>query len=380
MTTFGRTPGRGIRDLARTATDEALADAGISASEVERIFFSNAVGATVTQQEMVRGEVAFRGSDLHGVSLINIENACASGSSAFNIAYGLIAGGQAEVVLAVGAEQLTHVEKERSFKALRGASDIFELGEAGSDEDWTKSILMTYYAAEGRELLRRTDATREDFASIAVKNRDHAGMNPKAQFRTAQTLDDVMNARLIADPLTLTMCSPMTDGGAAVVMCSADYAKRNGITAAVRVRGTEVRGGTGGQHPVAEAAAAVYESTGLHVRDTDVVELHDAAAPAEMIQYSQIGLVSEGDEHTLVRNGDTRLGGRIPVNTSGGLMSRGHAIGATGLAQIVELATQLRGRAGDRQVGDAKRAMAVNTGGWFGGDYAVAVATILESA
>jgi acetyl-CoA acyltransferase len=378
MTTFGRTPGRGVRELAVTAAHDALRDAGVSADAVERIYFGNAVGATVTQQEMVRGEVAFRGSALDGLPVVNVENACASGSSALNIAFGLIAGGQADVVLAVGAEQLTHEDKARSFKALRGASDIDEIGEAGPDEDWTKSVLMTYYAEEGAELLSRTDATREDFARIAVKNRFHASLNPFAQFRKPQTIQDVLDSRLIADPLSLTMCSPMTDGGAAVVLCSEEYAKRHVTGPVIRVRGSELRGSRGGQHPVSLAANAVYNSSGMGVSDVHLIELHDAAAPAEMIQYSQIGLTAEGAEHEILRDGSTQLGGRIPINTSGGLLSRGHAIGATGLAQVVELADQLRGRAGERQVDGAKRALAVNTGGWVGGDYAVAVATMLE--
>ncbi|GEK79101.1 thiolase family protein [Agrococcus baldri] len=380
MTAFRRTPGRGIRELAVTAANGALDDAGISADAVQRIFFGNAAGATVTHQEMVRGEVAFRGSVLDGVSIINVENACASGSSALDLAHGLIAGGQADAILAVGAEQLTHDQKERSFRALRGASDIFEIGEAGADEDWTQSLLMTYYAEEAREFGDRTGATVEDFARVAVKNRAHAALNPDAQYRTPQTLEDVMGARLIADPLTLSMCSPMTDGGAAILLCSEAFARRHIDGPLVRVRGVELRGARAGQHPVTAAADAVVESSGIGVSEIDVLELHDAAAPAELIQYSQIGLVREGDEHVILRSGQTQLGGSTPVNTSGGLLSRGHAIGATGLAQIVELTAQLRGRAGERQVEDATRAMAVNTGGWFGGDYAVAVATILERA
>ncbi|CAN5228035.1 thiolase family protein [soil metagenome] len=377
MTPFAHTPGLGIRALAVSAAEEALADSGLSADAVEQLFFGNAVASTVTQQDMVKGQVAFRGSSLDGLPVINVENACASGSSAFNLAVKMVAGGVADVILVVGTEQLTSPDKTRSFKALRGATDIFEIGEAGPDEDWTKSILMKFYAEEGAAFLRRTPVTREDFAQVSVKNRHHASLNPLAQFRKEQTVDDVMNARLIADPLTLTMCSPMSDGAAAVVVCSEEYATANVTGPVVRVLGTEVRG-TRRQAPVVEAAQAVYAATGLSVADMHVIELHDAAAPAELIQYGQIGLAEPGEEYRLIRGGDTALGGRVPVNTSGGLMSRGHALGATGVAQLVELSTQLRGEAGARQVNNATRAMAVNTGGWFAGDYAVAVATILE--
>lgn len=378
MTPFGRSPGLGLRAMAEAAITEAIADASIPAPDIDRVFFGNAVAATVTQQDMVKGQVALRHGVLDGASVINVENACASGSSAFNLAVGMIAGGQSEIVLAVGAEQLTHAHKERSFRALRGAADIIEIGEAGPDEDWTQSVLMRFYAEEARGFMARTDVTVEDFARVSVKNRHHASLNPRAQFRAEQTIQDVLLSRLIADPLTITMCSPMTDGAAAAVLMSEGEARRRGIDSYVRVLASEVRGWADG-HPVEFAARAAYEKAGLGVTDFDLIELHDAAATAEIIQYGEIGLVPYGDEASLIRDGATSLGGRIPVNVSGGLLSRGHAIGATGLAQIYELATQLRSRAADRQVEGAARALAVNTGGWVAGDYAVAVASVLEA-
>jgi acetyl-CoA acyltransferase len=177
--------------------------------------------------------------------------------------------------------------------------------------------------------------------------------------------------------LTLPMCSPMTDGGAAAVLCSEEYARERFSGPVLRVRACELRGGRYGS-AVQDAAGAAFERSGLGPQDIGVIELHDAAAPAELIQYGQVGLCAKGDEYELIRSGATSLGGRIPVNTSGGLMSRGHALGATGIAQLHEVSQQLRGRAGSRQVPDVRIAMAVNTGGWVAGDYAVAVATILE--
>jgi acetyl-CoA acyltransferase len=377
MTTFGRTPGVGVRALANTAVEAALADAGIPADLVEMVFFGNALAPTVTQQDMVKGQVALRYGPLDGLPVINVENACASASSSFNLGYKLIAGGQADVILVVGAEQMTHEDKTRSFKALRGATDITEIGEAGPDEDWTQSVLMKFYAEEGAELLARSDAERADFARVAVKNRHHASLNPYAQFRTEETLEDVLNARMIADPLSLLMCSPMTDGGAAAVLMSEEFAQKHASGAMVRVLGTQV-GGTRNGSSVTAATSALYAKTGLTAKDVDVIELHDAAAPAEIIQYGQIGLAEKGEEYRLVREGVTSLGGQYPVNTSGGLLSRGHAIGATGLAQIFELTMQVRGEVGERQVQGAKRALAVNTGGWVNGDYPVAVASMLE--
>jgi len=379
MTPFRRAPGWGLRAMANDATDEALKDAGIAPDAVERIYFGNAVAATVTQQDMIKGQVAFRHSALAGLPVINVENACASGSSALHMAVEAVAAGHAEVVLAVGVEQLTSDDKVRSFKALRGSTDIGEIGEAGPDEDWTKSILMDFYSAEAREFLDRNGATAEDLALVAVKNRRHAALNPLAQFSAAHTVEEVLASRMIVPPLTLAMCSPLTDGAAAAVVCSEEYARTRLAEAEVlAVRGCVMRGGRAAP-PVTEASSAVYETAGVAVGEMDLIELHDAAAPAELLQYGEIGLCERGEEHLLVRRGETDLGGRMPVNTSGGLISRGHALGATGLAQIAELATQLRGRAGERQVEGARLGLAVNCGGWMGGGYAVTVATVLES-
>lgn len=378
MTRFRRAPGWGLRDMATSAADEALKDAGLAAATVDRVYVGNAVAPTVTQQDMIKGQVAFRRHELAGLPVVNVENACASGSSALHLAVEAVSAGHAEVVLAVGVEQLTSEDKVRSFRALRGSTDVSEIGEAGPDEDWSKSILMDFYSVEALGFLERNGATAEDFALVAVKNRDHASLNPLAQFRQPQTVEQVLASRMIVPPLTLAMCSPLTDGAAAALVCSADHARKALPQAQVlAVRGCVMRGGRSAP-PVTEAGAAVAEVSGVPVTDVDLIELHDAAAPAELLQYGEIGLCEQGDEHLLIRSGETRLGGRMPVNTSGGLISRGHALGATGLAQIAELATQLRGRAGQRQVTDARLGLAVNCGGWLGGGYAVTVATVLE--
>jgi acetyl-CoA acyltransferase len=377
MTRFGKTPGRGVRALAIEAAEAALADAGIGAGQVQRIYFGNAAGASVARQDMVRGQAAFRHEALAAAAIINVENACASGGSSLMLAQEAVRSGIADVVLAVGAEQLSHAEKARSFRALRGSMDIDEIGEEETAPDGG-STLMEAYAQEGRELLESSDCTVEDFASVAVKNRRHGGLNPRAHFGASLTLDEVLNARIVADPLTLTMCSPITDGAAALVVCSADFAKRHGLGGPV-IRASCIAPGRGaGSAPLGDAAQAAYEAAGLGPDNLDLIEMHDAAAPAELLQYVDLGLCAPGEAHRLIRGGETSLGGRVPVNTSGGLMSRGHPLGATGCAQIFELYEQLLGRAGGRQVEGARLALAANAGGWIGGSYAVGVATILE--
>ena len=378
MTPFGRFPGRGLRSMAVAAIDQALGDAGIVAADVQRVFFGNAVAGIVSQQEMIRGQVALRHHGLASKTLINVENACASGGSALNLAYELICGGRAEVVLAVGVEQLNHADRSRPFFALRGSTDIDEIGESVPGQMASNSILMDFYAGVAQRYLDQYDATSEDFARVAVKNRRHAAMNPLAHFREPQTVADVMASRMIVDPLTLAMCAPTTDGAAALVLCSEEYGRRLKCKP-VRLRTSNMGSKPSrDEGPVGPAARAAYEATGIGPEGFDLIELHDAAAPAELLQYAEIGLCEEGEAHHLVRRGKTDLHGATPVNVSGGLLSRGHPLGATGCAQVVELCVQLRGEAGARQVDRAKLALSINGGGWLDGTYALAVATIVQ--
>lgn len=379
MTPFGRFPGIGIRSLATTAIDLALADAGVPVEDVTKVYFGNAVAGIVTQQEMIRGQVALRHHALRYTALINVENACASSSSALSLAFAAVLGGQEEVVIVVGAEQLNHEDKARPFIALRGATDIGEIGESAPGEMPVNSILMEFYAGVARAYLEAYDAEAADFGRVAVKNRRHAAHNPLAHFRKAQTLDQVMDSRMIVPPMTLAMCAPTTDGAAALVICSEAYARRHRSPAVELVSCNVAAPAATGRSPVEPASAAAYEASGLGVHEFDLLELHDAAAPAELLQYAEIGLCEAGQAHHLVRQGVTDLGGKMPVNVSGGLLSRGHPLGATGCAQVVELCLQLRGVAGARQVDRARQAMAVNGGGWLGGAYAVAVATVVRT-
>jgi acetyl-CoA acyltransferase len=378
MTPFRRSPGRGVPELARAAAAEALQDAGVPAREVSRIYVGNAAAGVISHQEMIRGQVAFRNTELAGIPLVNVENACASGGTALNLAWEAVGAGRVDVALVVGVEQLTHEDKFRTYAALRGSTDIDEIGEAQPGEVAPNSVLMDFYAEEAASYVADYDATPADFARVAVKNRRNAAHNPLAQYQGPQTVEEVINGRSIVHPLTLAMCSPVTDGAAALVLCSAEYADRL-APGAPEIVTSQIAAGKGrGSSPVSDAAGAAYADAAIGPDDLDVLELHDAAAPAELIQYAEVGLCDEGEGHHLLRRGETEIGGRIPVNTSGGLLSRGHPLGATGCAQVIELYHQLRGRAGARQVDDARTGMAVNAGGWLGGTYATAVATVLR--
>lgn len=396
MTRFGKFPEASVRSLAEEATRDALADAGVAAGEVGMVFFSNAVEGFLTGQEMIRGQVALRHTGLLGVPMVNVENACASASSAFFLACTAVASGAVEVALAVGAEKLTNPDKAKSFAAIGTAVDLQQLAELSRQmkaaeqsgekrekgrDGGDRSLFMDVYAAGARAYMESSGATAEDFAAVAVKSHRNAALNPKAQYRREVSLEEVLASREVSWPLTLLMCSPIGDGAAAVVVCSEERAGRVGhVTARVRacslVSGRDRRPGEEGA--VVRAAHQAYEQAGVGPEDLDVVELHDAAAPAELIEYEELGLCAPGDGPKLLASGDTALGGRVPVNPSGGLLSKGHPIGATGCGQIVELVDQLCGRAGDRQVPGARVGLAQNGGGFLGNDPAAMAVTILS--
>ncbi|HEV7863411.1 MAG TPA: thiolase family protein [Acidimicrobiia bacterium] len=412
MTAFGKFPDRGTRSLAEEATAEALRDAHAAPGDIEMAFFSNATAGILTGQEMIRGQVALRNTGILGVPIVNVENACASASSAFFLAHMAVASGAVDIALAIGAEKLTHPDKMRSFAAIGTAVDLDNLvaaresltktllgmGSAGPDagsplpvgaelvaekekDGGGKSPFMDVYAGMTRHYMEQSGATPEDFARIAVKNQANGKLNPKAQYGGDITVEQVLASRQISGPLTLLMCSPIGDGSAAIILCSEEAARRLGADT-VRVRATALVSGRdrgpGDAGAVERAVAKAYEMSGVGPEDLDVVEAHDAAAPAELMVYEELGLCGPGEGPKLLASGETALGGRVPVNPSGGLLAKGHPIGATGCAQLVELADQLRGRCGARQVDGASMALAENGGGFLGNDPAAIVITVLS--
>ncbi|MDJ0420239.1 thiolase family protein [Rhodococcus opacus] len=380
MTRFGKFLDRNMKSLAQESVVAALSDAGATVNDVDRVFFGNAAAGAVTGQEMIRAQAALRNTGLDGKPMFNIENACASGSSALNLAWLSVASGQSETALVVGVEKLTHQDKTISFGAFTKAVDLEEpLPE--NVKKGTGSIFMDLYAAKARKWMEATGADASDFARVVVKSRHAGSLNPNAQFCRTTSIEEVLESRIVSDPLTLFMCSSIGDGGAAVFICSEDYAAKHDVRP-VYIRASSIVSATAdgsGELVAIRAAKAAYEEAGIGPSDVHVVELHDASAPAELIHYENLGLCPPGDAPKLIRSGDTDLGGRISVNPSGGLLSRGHPIGATGVAQIVELTEQLRGTAGARQRPGAKVALAENNGGQLAGDSAVALVTILST-
>lgn len=400
MTPFGKLPDQSVKDLTRQAVTAALKDAGCEANDLNGAFFSNAVQGHMEGQHIIRGQIALRNMGIQGIPVVNVENACASASSAFNLAVNFLRAGAGDTALAVGAEKMFSSDKERMFSAFDSGWDIYtadeirerlvKLGEgvavpAGTTSNRPYSVFMDVYAAFARFHMRKFGTTQRQFAAVAAKNHDHSVHNPLSQYRQSFTTDEILAASPITFPLTLPMCAPISDGAAAAILCTGSALDRNGIdrARAIRVLASVMQTGSDRspeeveKHCTHLAANRAYELAGVGPGDVSVAEVHDATAVGEVIQIENLGFCGFGDGGPISERGETRIGGRIPVNPSGGLESKGHPIGATGLGQIFELVTQLRGEAGPRQVEGARIALAENGGGLHGVEEAVACITIL---
>jgi acetyl-CoA acetyltransferase len=397
MTRFGKHLETGMKALGADAVQKAIADAGIEGSALEAAYVGNAAAGLITGQECIRGQVVLRSIGLGKLPVINVENACASSSTALHQACAMVSAGLYDVVLALGVEKLYHEDKRKSFGAFSGAVDveamqtILEGLKKGAESSGAKSassgagekrsMFMDIYAAAARGHMQRYGTTVEQFAGVSAKNSFHGSLNPRAQFREALSVEEVLASPMIAEPLTRPMCSPIGDGAAAVVVVSEAKARELGIQKPVKVVSSVLVSGWdhGFEEPgtVEVCASTAYEESGVGPSDLDVVECHDASAPAELMEYESLSLCAPGEGGKLIDGGETRLGGRVPVNTSGGLLRKGHPVGATGIAQIVELTEQLEGRADQRQVEGAKVALAQNGGGTIGTDAAAMCVTVL---
>lgn len=398
MTPFGKFLTKSVKDLTREAVDTASRDAGCELPSIEAAWFSNATQGHMEGQDLIRGEIALRSMGIQGIPVTNVENACASGSTAFHAAVQFLQARLGEVALAVGAEKMYSEDRARMFSAFDGGWDVhaadrskarlLELGRGvdpppGTMSDSPYSIFMDVYAAFARFHMKTFGTTRRQMAAVAAKNHAHSVHNPLSQYRRAYSVEEVLGGRPISYPLTLPMCAPISDGAAALILCTERALPRFERARAVRVLGCAMRTGTDRgaeeveKHVSRRAAWAAYEAAGVGPQEIDLAEVHDATAIGEIIQIENLGFCAFGEGGPVSERGETRLGGRIPVNPSGGLESKGHPIGATGLGQIFELVSQLRGEAEGRQVERARIAIAENGGGIHGIEEAVCCVTIL---
>ncbi|MGE0797800.1 MAG: thiolase family protein [Lautropia sp.] len=367
MVSFGRFADRSLSDLACDAARAALRDAAIEPDALDAIFAANAAAGILTGQESIRGQVSLKPAGIGGPPLFNVENACASGSSAIHLAVQMIRAGSARCVLVVGYEKMATSDRSLPYRALDACSDLGELAALKAElggEAAQRSIFMDFYARKLERYFAASGATPRHLAMIAAKNHSNGAANPFAQFRVPRSADDVLASRSVVDPLTVMMCSPISDGAAALVLVSQDWARArrlDGPRVTATVVATDSFAAEGSQ--MAAVARRAYRQAGIEASGIDVAEVHDATAAGELFEYENLGLTEPYQGWRLIEEGHTALGGRIPVNPSGGLLARGHPLGATGVAQVCELAWQVRGEAGQRQVRGARVGVAQCAGG-----------------
>ena len=400
MTPFGKMLDRSVKSLVAETVTAAMADSGARMADIDLALFSNTTQAIMEGQHAVAGQVALRSMGFAGLPIINVENACASASTAVYQAVGMLRAGMSQVALAIGVEKMHDADKGKSSAIFDGAWDVHEadkvlaglagIGAGVSPPEGTppgvRSPFMHLYASMARGHMQAFGTTQRQLAAVSAKNHHHSTMNPLSQFRKDFSIDDVLAGPVIAWPLTLPMCSPISDGAAAAILCTKGALQRFPDALPVRLLSSVLTSGSDrawtdfDRHLCRVAALKAFEEAGVGPGDMSVAEVHDASAFAEIVQIENLGLCEIGQGGWISERGDTRLGGRIPVNPSGGLESKGHPIGATGLGQIFELVQQLRGRAGARQVEGARFAVAENGGGFHGVEEAAAVVTVLGRA
>ncbi len=354
MIKFGRYPDKTVPELAAQAAIEALKDAGMSMSDVQLLSSGN-----LYQANAMIGQRILQIIGQTGIPVINVSNACATGSTALREAYMAVASGAYDVAMAVGSEQM-------------GKMGLLGAGGAGGDPAYStegvvgSGLMPAVFGMAGVEHMKKYGTKFEHFAKISVKNHKHSTMNPYSQYQVEMSLEDVMNARIVAWPNTLYMCCPTGDGAAAIVIASAEKARQY-TTKPIKIAASVLTSDPWTQRDLTlpdvntltrNAAKEAYEKAGVGPEDVNQVELHDCFATAELIHYENLLLCGEGEAGKMVDEGQTSLGGKVPVNVSGGLLSKGHPLGATGVANVVEIMWHLRGDAGARQVEGSKVGLA----------------------
>ena len=397
MVRFGKLPDKGIKDLVREAATAAMADAGVERSDLEAAYVGNAVAGLMTGQEQIRAQVTLAAMGIDSIPMYNVENACASSSTALHLAWTGVGAGLYDCALVVGFEKLFDPDKRKSFHALATAVDVelfktflasFEKQQQTSEKiikegsGEKRSVFMDMYAYYTRMYMERYGLTQTHFAKIAVKSHKNGALNPHAQYQQAVTLEEVLNSGDVAFPLTRMMCSPIGDGAAAAVVCAVEKAGRfrgKPVSIAASVVGSGRVSDQAEDSLTKRLGPRAFAAAGIGPEDLDVIEVHDATSPSEIITLIELGICPGPDAPRWIDEGWLEVDGKFPTNTSGGLASKGHPIGATGLGQVHEIVTQLRGAAGPRQVKDAKVGLTHNGGGVLGVDAAAMAIHVFKS-
>ncbi len=377
MTQFGKHSDRTIRELGEEALWAALTDAGVAPKDVQVAYVGNALGR-LSGQEMIAGQMLLREVGITSIPITRVEDACASASFAFRESWLSVASGLYDAAMAVGVEKMTNGTTEEVTRALAGASDT----ELEADLGIT---FPGVFAMVARRHMYQYGTTREQLAQVSVKNHDNGALNPRSQFQKRFTIEEVLASRPIARPLNLLDCCPISDGCAAAVLVARELVPRY-TAKPIWIAGSGQASGAfepGSDitilKPTIMASRAAYDMAGLGPEDMDLVEVHDCFTIAEVLHTEDLGFASKGEGGPFIQDGNTAIGGRIPINPSGGLLAKGHPVGATGLAQIVEVVEQLRGLSGPRQVQGAKAGMAMCLGGFMHSDAGTVAVHILKA-
>lgn len=400
MIRFGKFPDKTVRTMAEEATQLALQDAGLDKKDLQAVFFANSFWGMFFNQHSIRGQVIMRGMGIDKVPVTNVENACAGASTALHLAYTGIRAGMYDVALALGSEKISNPNKALSLSAYAACMDVenfekhinmitsvnklihIQVPEEKSAPGEGRSIFMDAYAMGARWHMNKFGSTQQQLAVICSKNHWHGSLNPLAQYQQPMTVEEVLADKLVAYPLTRAMCSPVGDGAAAAIVCSESYLKKLKDVRPVRIMASVLGQGSDrsldGEDIGERLSKQAYNMAGVGSEDIDLAELHDATAWGELHQAEVMGFCPMGEGGPYAESGATRIGGKKPINTSGGLECRGHPIGASGLAQIYELVAQLRGDAGKRQVQKARIGLAENGGGNIGVEEAAMCVHILQ--
>jgi len=401
MTKFGKYLDKGIKTLTGEALERVLEDCGLAREDIEAAWFANSYWGMYTMQHGIRGQVALSANGLDGVPITNLENACGGGSSALHGAWTGVKAGLYDCVLALGAEKIYDADRGKMMLSFATGSDVDEWakmtkafkanepkkeesaqgdGEAGKEKKGY-SPAMDMYASGARRAMKEHGLTQRQLAVVAAKAHNNSVMNPLAQYTFPMTVEAVLADREVAYPLTRAMCAPVGDGSAAAILCSERFLRGNPSRRAVAIRASILKSGKreGGHDTGSRAAKAAYEVSGIGPEDVDLAEVHDATAYGEIAVTEELGFCPVGGGGAFAESGATALDGKLPINTGGGLIARGHPVGATGLAQVLELTTQLRGEAGERQVENPRIALAENGGGLLGSGPAAMCIHVLEA-
>jgi acetyl-CoA acyltransferase len=375
MTRFGKFLERSMQDLGREAAWNAIEDANVNVKDIEVVYVGNALAPQLTELKGTIGQHILTEAGIFGVPVINVENACSSGSTALRGAFLEVASGACDVALALGVEKLFCGDTARSAAAMAQGTTLAKFG----------FMFVALYSMQLKKWVSQYGVTKEQFAKVVVKNSYNGSLNPYAQFRKPMTLEEVLNSRVVAEPLTQYMCSTMGDGAAAAIVCAKKIARKYTSKPLIDIAACELVSGTftfqdEAHEPITtRAAKRAYDKSGIGPGDVNVAEVHDGMAPAELLLYEELGFCKPGGAGRMIDEGETALTGRIPVNPSGGLAAKGHPVAATGLAQIAEIVWQLREEAGKRQVSNMpKVGLTENAGGWTSNDNAACAVTILK--